>query len=115
VVRKPTDDELRLLAALVSQVEPPMSRDVLGRLSVTPLDDGGMGSLRLFPGGDCHDSAVFGRSVAECQFADADGVSVIATLNLDQQGHLFELDLWKVDFSPIGRIAAGFGPVRYGR
>lgn len=32
---------------------------------------------------------------------DQDGVDVIATLSLDNYGDLFELDVWKVDFSPV--------------
>jgi hypothetical protein len=31
---------------------------------------------------------------------------VSVALNVDQRGELFELDLWKVDFSPLKRIAA---------
>ena len=37
------------------------------------------------------------------KFNDADGVPVSAALNLDQDHHLFELDVWKVDFSPLQR------------
>lgn len=33
--------------------------------------------------------------------ADADGVPARATLCLDDHDQLFELELWKVDFSPI--------------
>ncbi|WP_421750901.1 DUF6984 family protein [Croceimicrobium sp.] len=32
---------------------------------------------------------------------DADGVEVIATLYLDKDGSLFELDLWKTNFEPL--------------
>lgn len=34
---------------------------------------------------------------------DDDGVSVIIELNVDERDKLFELDLWKVDFSPLRR------------
>jgi hypothetical protein len=34
------------------------------------------------------------------EFIDADGVPVQVGVNLDQRGQLFELDVWKVDFSP---------------
>jgi hypothetical protein len=33
-------------------------------------------------------------------FKDIDGTPVSAALNVDQQGNLYELDIWKVDFSP---------------
>jgi len=69
------------------------------------MDDGGMGSLRL-----ATDEALqqprrlMGRRAAELQFIDADGVTVLASLNLDQNGELLELDIWKTDFSPLIQI-----------
>jgi hypothetical protein len=39
-------------------------------------------------------------------------VLVSVALNVDQRGELFELDLWKVDFSPLQRIAA-IGKLRF--
>jgi hypothetical protein len=69
------------------------------------MDDGGMGSLRL-----ATDEALqkpgrlVGPRAAEVQFIDADGVPVLASLNLDQNGELMELDIWKTDFSPLIRI-----------
>lgn len=47
---------------------------------------------------------MFGGQVAEYQFTDADGVEVLASLNVDQDGRPFELDMWKTDFSPLIRI-----------
>jgi len=44
---------------------------------------------------------VFGSDIATAMLADADGVPVRVTLCLDNQDQLFELELWKVDFSPI--------------
>ena len=63
-----------------------------------------MGSLRLVVGGQARESQVFGRRAAEYEFLDTDGVPVIASLNLDQDGIPFELDVWKVDFSPTERL-----------
>ena len=34
----------------------------------------------------------------------ADGVPVLASLNVDQNGRFLELDLWKTDFTPVIRI-----------
>ena len=59
-----------------------------------------MGSLR-FISKTATAEQKFGRRAAECFFNDLDDVLVIATLNLDQDGELFELDVWKVDFSPL--------------
>ena len=64
---------------------------------VVDLREGGMGSIRFVP--------VDGRrrsvGIAEAQFTDADGVIVSLELSVDDQNRLFELDLWKVDFSKL--------------
>lgn len=66
---------------------------------VEDMDDGGMGSIRFLIGR--HGKRIFGRQISEAAFVDEDGVVVSATLNLDQHGVLFELDLWKVDNSSL--------------
>lgn len=66
---------------------------------VEELSDGGMGSLRFFWGG-C-EIRKFGRKIAEREFFDSDGVEISVAINLDQLGDLYELDLWKVDFSKV--------------
>jgi len=70
------------------------------QLLVEPLADGGMGSLRI--GGVSADREL-GRKVAEVHFSDADGTAVIAALNVDVDDQLFEIDIWKVDFSSLQR------------
>ena len=59
-----------------------------------------MGSLYFEPK---HGNAErkFGRSLVEAEFLDRDGVLVSAVVNLDTEGELFELDLWKIDFSRL--------------
>ncbi len=42
-------------------------------------------------------------TLVEAQYLDSDGVLVSIAVNADKQGQLFELDLWKVDFSPLKR------------
>ena len=44
---------------------------------------------------------VFGSDIATAMLADADGVPVRVTLCLDNHDQLCELELCKVDFSPI--------------
>ena len=51
--------------------------------------------------------------VSECQFKDIDGVPVIASLYLDKDNELFELDIWKVDFSKLEMIPSHFEDVEY--
>jgi hypothetical protein len=64
------------------------------------MDDGGMGSLLLAPK-DANPSRKFGRQLVLGQFLDTDGIPVSVSINVDQEGKLFELDIWKVDFSPL--------------
>jgi len=73
------------------------------------MEDGRMGSLSLYPNGKFNDNLEFGKSAAEIQFKDADGVEVIATLYLDKDGSLFELDLWKANFEPLLILPEKYG------
>lgn len=63
---------------------------------VESLDDGGMGSLRFL-----HSNQKFNQSLIPYVFKDTDGVDVSATINLDTNGEVYELDLWKVNFQPL--------------
>ena len=71
----------------------------LAHVLVEDMADGGMGSVRFRSGK--HGKRQFGQQIAEASFVDEDGVAVSATLNLDQSGDLFELDLWKADNSAL--------------
>lgn len=73
-------------------------------LTVQPMNDGKMGSIKLYPKGSENKKRVFGHQASEYKFIDADGVEVIASLNLDKEGDLFELDIWKTNFAPLIRI-----------
>ena len=67
-------------------------------LKVESMDDGGMGSLHFFTETK---EPKFGESVAEYEFKDEDGIPVFVTLMIDQNGNIFELDMFKGDFSPL--------------
>lgn len=102
--RKPTSGERALLRLLASRWsdQPPTWVDTI---LVQSMEDGKMGSLRLTAEpGAAKEAQVLGRKVAEHQFTDVDGVEVIASLNVDQRGRPFELDVWKTDFSPLVRF-----------
>jgi len=58
-----------------------------------------MGSIRFVR----TDARRFGKEVARAEYRDSDQVLVSITLNADTSGELFELDFWKVDFSPLKR------------
>ena len=70
-------------------------------VTVEDMNDGGMGSLHFFSKDDKKSKKKFGVCICEARFFDSDGVLVSAHLDLDKDGRLFELDLWKVDFSPL--------------
>jgi len=71
----------------------------LSEMLVGDMNDGGMGSIQF-----CSPRAkqrLYGSTIGEGSFVDRDGTLVWVALNLDQSGTLFELDVWKVDFSPL--------------
>lgn len=98
--RKPTPQEFKLIEPLINQAPVSINDSWKDLLEVEPLNDGEMGSLRLFPYGELQEDRLFGEQASDLIFKDQDGVEVIATLYLDQCGDLFEIDIWKTDFSP---------------
>lgn len=75
-------------ATLMLQLDAAMVEDML---------DGGMGSLSF----SSDEMRSLGAAVAEADYIDADGVPVSIVVNVDQNGRLFELDIWKVNFLPL--------------
>ena len=102
--RIPTKQEEQLIELLVHKSSLEMSEDWKNGLLVRPMDDGGMGSLYLFPQGKINESRKLGRQISEFQFTDIDGVEVIASLNVDVDGVLFELDIWKTNFEKLVKL-----------
>jgi hypothetical protein len=71
-------------------------------MCVVDLSDGGMGSIRFVDGPD--DAAGrMGRELVTVGYTDKDEMPVSISLNVDDRGSLFEIDIWKVDFSPLLR------------
>lgn len=99
--RTPTIQEERLLELLVKKSSIAIPENWKDGLLVRPMDDGEMGSLYLFPQGKVIEGRVLGEQISDFQFTDLDGVEVIASLNVDNNGNLFELDIWKTDFGKL--------------
>ena len=99
--RRLTLDEEGLLVLLVNKALLTLPENWKEGILVRSMDDGGMGSLYLFPNGELNTDRIFGDEVSDFQFTDEDGVEVIASLNVDDKGNLFELDVWKTDFSKL--------------
>ncbi|HET6993567.1 MAG TPA: hypothetical protein VFI06_01235 [Chitinophagaceae bacterium] len=92
-------EELELLSCLLKAI----GKNIfdLDKTKVIPLDDGGIGSLYIVHEKKEKDSRRFGAVLYEKEFLDTDRVPILIALNVDQDGDLFELDIWKVDFSPV--------------
>jgi hypothetical protein len=100
--RKLRKEEADLISAIVQ--DSPLAQQVLQSLPsrlVKDMADGRMGSLR-FKARDDRDRRS-GKEIGEVRFTDQDGVLVSATVNVDNNEELFELDIWKTDFSPLKR------------
>lgn len=100
-MRKPTDKELRFIDFMIREAKGKIQPRWSEKLMVAPMDDANMGSLLLYPEGKIIPGRDFGRMLYEIEFKDADRVTVVASLNLDQFDELFELDIWKVNFDPL--------------
>lgn len=98
--RRLTDDEWRLVSALIEKGE----RATLTSLTidreapVVTMDDGGMGSLSFM---SSKAGRIYGGDFAQITFMDADGVPVFVSLYLDRDGEVYELDMFKGDGNPL--------------
>ena len=110
VFRNLSLEETRLLDFLIRKADNlVVQSDLYAKIKVADMQDGGMGSLRLFPTGLELPETSFGKQASECQFTDKDGVEVIASLNLDVNGNLYELDIWKTNYEKLIHIPERFG------
>jgi hypothetical protein len=95
--RRLREDELSLISAMLNGTRHPELLSTLKVCAVEDMQDGGMGSIR-FCGSE---GRRLGAAIAEAEYTDADGVLVSIVLNTDTNGALYEVDFWKVDFSPL--------------
>ena len=95
-------DEIDLLNGLLGLVPGSERPTVPDSISAVDLNDGGMGSIRLIGGTDDAPRRM-GRELVTVSYADEDKVPVSISLNVDERGSLYEIDIWKVDFSPLRR------------
>lgn len=97
------DKERALLTALMMEsLQATQLVESLNQVLVEEMDDGGMGSLR-FHYSDSK-SRHFAKRLIDREFVDSDGVPVRVAINLDEYGDIYDLDVWKVDFSPLRRF-----------
>lgn len=103
-VRKPTKDELRLLRKLVEISSLFTAEDWEKDLLVKPMVADGMGGLYLYNNNNYTHKRVFGKEVSSIEFYDVDSILIVASLYLDNSGDLFELDIFKTDFTMMKEI-----------
>lgn len=96
-----SNSELNIVSALIDASDPKWEflKAKLPSVYVSIMNDGGMGSL-LFEAEGSKERRL-GTTISEAEFNDSDGVLVSIVLNLDENNNLFELDVWKVDFSKL--------------
>lgn len=69
---------------------------------VMSQNDSGMGSFTIFQNGnDKMKNRKFGRRISEYEFIDDDNIPVLVSLNVDEDDGLFEVDIWKANYSPV--------------
>jgi len=93
------DEEKRLLTCMLKDNSFSFLLKELSVLKVIDINDGGMGSV-MFIYNDSN-SRKFGQQIADRVFIDRDNVAISVAINIDQYKELFEIDIWKVDFSPV--------------
>ena len=105
-VRKLRDEECELIRSLLSEAPARAAlEETLSTSCVADMEDEGMGSIRFVR----PEPRSLGKTLAEAQYIDADGVLVSIALNVDQHGNLFEIDFWKTDLSPLRRYPTAPG------
>lgn len=99
--RKLTSKEKAIVNALIIAGDPKWSHLTkhLSSVKVIEMEDGGMGSLLFFNGKN--EDRKLGHVVNQAEFIDSDDIIVSIALNLDEDGQLFELDFWKVNFEKL--------------
>lgn len=103
-MRTISDAEYLLITGLFVRLDmSPISFGLSRQLKVEELADGGMGSVRFIHPESPDEQRSLGQPVVEGEFQDTDGVVVSMAINVDKRNQLYEMDLWKVDFSPLRR------------
>jgi len=97
--RKPTNEEIQIIGFLVKKANY-TQHGWQKNLMVANMNDG-MGSLLLIPEEQKNDERLFKAQISEAIFKDSDGIDVLLSLNIDKEGYLFELDVWKVNYEKV--------------
>lgn len=100
--RSLTKDERNLIQLLLKNTNPKYSKlNIYFPNNVITLDDGGMGSFKFVYPQEETPTNMDIIPISEYQFYDKDDILVLATLYSFSNGQLYELDIWKTDFSSL--------------
>lgn len=99
MMRSLNQEEYNLIVYLLK--DKPEYRHLIEGLSnstVQEMNDGGMGSLKFE---DKKGIKRMSEEIVAICLSDVDGTPLGITLNIDTNGDLYELDVFKADFSPL--------------
>ena len=99
VSRYPTESEYSVIKYMADKAHYEWHECDNG-MRVAEMQDG-MGSLLLIPAKQTTKDRTFKAQISDALFKDVDGIDVIVSLNIDQDGFLYELDVWKMNYGRI--------------
>lgn len=94
-------EEINLIKWVIKNA--PEARKIIPKLPtllVEEMEDGRMGSLMVLS----EKERFYSRDIGEIEMLDEDGITLIISVNIDNNEEFFELDIWKVDFSPLIKL-----------
>lgn len=92
--------EKELLLCLLNEAKLPITISI-DDIMVEVMNDGDMGSLYIVYPNKQRPTRRMKECIAEKEFFDSDNIPISVTLNVDDDDDLFEIDIWKVDSSPV--------------
>ena len=101
--RRLRNDEIDLITHMIKDTEE--GRNIINNLKdlkVEETEDGGMGSLKVLVEGK--DQRRTGGVLKDVDCYDIDGVLLVVSVILDADDNLYELYIFKGDFSPLKRF-----------
>lgn len=99
--RELSREEIKMIEYLAGKADYTLCENWYAEYKAIPMNDGGMGSILLVPDSLPQQDRVFKAQIADCIAKDVDDMTVVVSLNVDQNNFMFELDIWKCDFSPV--------------
>ena len=97
-IRKLTYDEINFLHNFLHNTN--LQNIDLSDIDVEEMNDGNMGSL-YFINSILKSFRNRGKCLKQQLYFDIDMTEVLVSIDIDLEGNLYELDIWKVNFEPL--------------